>query len=138
MRPTHQELLALADEAAANAHAPYSHFHVGAALLTADGRVFKGCNVENSSYGLTVCAERTAVGSAIASGATEFATIAIVQGNSEVGGSAPCWPCGACRQVLVEFNPDLEVVFRDGTGVHVTSARELLPHSFDVSRLKVR
>ena len=138
MRPTHQELLAIADQAAANAYAPYSHFLVGAALLGADGTVFKGCNVENSSYGLTNCAERTAIGSAVANGVRDFVAIAIVQGNQPAGVTEPCWPCGACRQVLVEFNPDIEVIFRDGDGVHVTTARELLPHCFDNSRLKVR
>jgi cytidine deaminase len=135
MAHTHEDLLALADEAAANAYVPYSRFHVGAALLTKGGQVYKGCNVENVSYGLTNCAERTAVFAAVAAGARDFQAIAIVQGG---GTEQPCWPCGACRQVLAEFNPDLEVIFREGEGVRVTSLRDLLPYMFDVQRLQVR
>ena len=135
--PSHEALLEIADRAAANAYVPYSHFHVGAALLAEDGTVFAGCNVENSSYGLTNCAERTAVFSAVAAGHREFRAIAIVQGAG-AGANEPCWPCGACRQVLSEFNPDMDVIFREGNDLRVTSLRELLPHCFDNTRLKVR
>jgi cytidine deaminase len=134
MNPQYEALLAAADEAARSAYAPYSNFQVGAALLASDGRVFKGCNVENVSYGLTNCAERTAVYSAVAADARRFDAIAIVQSSN----NEPCWPCGACRQVLAEFNPDMEVIFRDGQGIKVTPLRELLPHCFDHQRLKVR
>ncbi|HEY9723516.1 MAG TPA: cytidine deaminase [Oscillatoriaceae cyanobacterium] len=137
--PSYEELLAIADDVAKRAYVPYSHFHVGAALLTKDGHVFAGCNVENSSYGLCNCAERTAVFSAVAAGHREFSAIAIVQGNAPVDSEGePCWPCGACRQVLVEFNPDMDVIFREGGGYRVTPLRELLPHFFDTHRLKVR
>lgn len=127
-------LLEVADRAANNAYAPYSKFQVGAALLADDGTVIPGCNVENVSYGLTNCAERTAIYSAVVNGKRQFTAIAIVQhANDE-----PCWPCGACRQVLAEFNLDMDVVFREGQAIRVTKLRELLPHSFDANRLKVR
>jgi cytidine deaminase len=93
-----ERLLDLAWETRERAHAPYSNFQVGAALLAADGRVFTGCNVENLSYGLTICAERVAIGSAIAAGAREFLALAVVADTTE-----PISPCGACRQVMAEF-----------------------------------
>ena len=92
------ELVRQAWETREHAHAPYSRFFVGAALLTADGRIFTGCNVENLSYGLTICAERVAVGSAIAAGARDFTALAVVADTH-----TPVSPCGACRQVLAEF-----------------------------------
>ncbi len=87
------------------AYAPYSKFKVGAALVASDGRVFEGCNVENLSFGLTMCAERVAIGRAIAEGVREFSAIAIVADTKE-----PVSPCGACRQVLAEFAPDLKII----------------------------
>ncbi|MFP5501397.1 MAG: cytidine deaminase [Candidatus Sericytochromatia bacterium] len=138
MPDIYEALLAQADEAASKAYVPYSGFHVGAALLTTDGAVVQGCNVENVSYGLTNCAERTAVFSAVTGGHQEFSAIAIVQGNAPAGAAEPCWPCGACRQVLAEFNPEMDVVFREGTGYRVTKLSELLPYSFDKARLNVR
>ena len=120
-----RELVRLAIEAMKNAYAPYSRYRVGACILAADGRMFCGCNVENASYGLTICAERGAVMAAVASGAREFTRIAIV---SE--GSLP-WPCGACRQVLREFAPDIEVLVQDSEGnTHRATLSELLPMSF--------
>ncbi len=92
------QLLSSAWETRGRAHAPYSNFHVGAALLAADGRIFTGCNVENLSFGLTICAERVAIGSAIAAGAREFLALAVVADTNE-----PISPCGACRQVMAEF-----------------------------------
>ena len=98
-------LVAKAWHARERAYAPYSQFAVGAALLSADGRVFTGCNVENLSYGLTICAERVALASAIAAGARKFTRIAVVADTK-----VPISPCGACRQVLAEFAPDLLVI----------------------------
>ncbi|MGC6426872.1 MAG: cytidine deaminase [Akkermansiaceae bacterium] len=122
---TDQKLIKLAHEAARQAHAPYSGFHVGAALLGKSGKVFVGCNVENASYGLTNCAERVAIGSAISAGEREFEVIAI---SVKGGGS----PCGACRQVLNEFAPTLRVLMADenGTLVREMTLDQLLPESF--------
>ena len=124
------ELLQLAQQAAEKAYAPFSKFHVGAAILTEGGEVFTGCNVENSSYGLTNCAERTAIFSAVAAGALnrehDLAAIAVV--NRE---GAICSPCGACRQVIFEFGPEAVVVYRAHSGEMVRSlAKELLPEGF--------
>ncbi len=91
-------LIGKAWEVREKAHAPYSQFKVGAALLAKDGRVFTGCNVENLSYGLTICAERVAIGSAVAAGVTEFQMVAVVADTN-----VPISPCGACRQVMAEF-----------------------------------
>ena len=102
---TDEELIAVAKDARLRAHAPYSGFSVGAALLTDDGRVFQGANVENISFGLTMCAERVAIGSAIQAGAKVPVRIAIVADSNE-----PVVPCGACRQVLAEFNSELSII----------------------------
>jgi cytidine deaminase len=122
-------LRAAAEAALPNAHAPYSRLHVAAALADRTGRVFTGVNVENASYGLTVCAERNAVGAAVVAGARELHALVVVS-------SAPhaITPCGACRQVLLELAPDLEVrcYGRDGSKL-VTTARKLLPHAFVAS-----
>lgn len=99
------ELLVTAAESRNLAYAPYSNFRVGAALLTRSGNVFRGCNVENISLGLTICAERAAVAAAVAAGETEFVTIAVMADSAE-----PAVPCGACRQVLAEFNPAIRIV----------------------------
>lgn len=120
------DLVETAREAMNHAHAPYSSYKVGAALLCADGTVFEGCNVENASYGLTNCAERTAVFSAVANGKTEFTAIAIA-----ASGEAVPFPCGACRQVLAEFcGPDFPVYVATANGCESTTLGELLPNSF--------
>ncbi len=99
------ELISAARAVREKAYAPYSKFQVGAALLTGSGRIFCGCNVENLSFGLTVCAERAAVFAAVAAGETKFAGIAVVADSVQ-----PVTPCGACRQVLAEFSSDLKIV----------------------------
>tara|TARA_R110002167_G_C12342813_1_gene621368 strand:- start:100 stop:501 length:402 start_codon:yes stop_codon:yes gene_type:complete len=112
--------------AAAHAYAPYSKFPVGAAVLTADGSTFVGCNVENASFGLTNCAERTAVFSAIAAGHRHITCVAVYTPTDN-----PTAPCGACRQVLREFGPDLKVISTcAGPDRTETSLRQLLPDSF--------
>jgi cytidine deaminase len=107
----HLQLIDEARRTRENAYAEYSKFKVGAALIDSRGRTFVGCNVENVSFGLTICAERVALGSAIAAGSTEFQVIAIVSDSAE-----PVVPCGACRQVLAEFAPSLRVISSNLTG----------------------
>jgi cytidine deaminase len=125
------ELIQAALAARERAHAPYSGYAVGAALRTREGRIFTGCNVENSSYGLSICAERVAATKAVSEGETEFAAIAIVTPSSPPGP-----PCGACRQFLEEFSPQMEVILADPQGeVEVTTLAKLLPHPFDRSFL---
>ncbi len=114
-----------AHAAQALAYAPYSKFHVGAALLTASGNVFAGCNVENASYGLALCAERSAVAQAIAFGERDFVALVVSGGKHE-----PATPCGMCRQVLFEFAPELPVVCTDGTRTVAFRLSELLPSGF--------
>ncbi|MCX7019551.1 MAG: cytidine deaminase [bacterium] len=122
------ELVAQAEACRERAYAPYSGYRVGAALLCAGGRIFCGCNVENSSYGLTICAERAAVGAAVSAGERAFCAIAIASDDVP-----PASPCGACRQVLVEFNPGMLVVTsspRGGQRRYI--ARDLLPDYFNL------
>lgn len=121
-----EELFKACRDALARAYAPYSRFLVGAALRAADGRVFTGVNVENSSYGLTMCAERVALGKAVSEGARSFSRIAITSAAGR-----PLTPCGACRQVMAEFAPDLPVLVLEGSGkVHELNLRDLLPSAF--------
>ncbi len=119
-----------ATAAAKRAYAPYSDFHVGAALLTSDGEIVTGCNVENASYGLTTCAERTAVVRATAEhklGNNDLKIRAIAVANRE---GQPCAPCGACRQIILEFGPEAIVLFDNGDGRRQLPLTELLPESF--------
>lgn len=124
-------LMRAAEEARQNAYAPYSGFAVGAALLSEDGRIFGGCNVENASYSLTCCAERGAVMQAVANGATRFCAVAIVGAPIGEDTDAPCYPCGACLQVLSEFcDPETPVCL---TGGDVT-LHDLMPNAFKLGR----
>jgi cytidine deaminase len=125
-----EQLLQAAKRSAEHAYAPFSKFYVGAALLTQRGEIFTGCNVENSSFGLTNCAERTAIFTAVAAGALgcghDLVALAVI--NRE---GAICSPCGACRQVIFEFGPEAVVIYRDHTGaVTQTKAKDLLPEGF--------
>ncbi len=129
---TSQELIKKAEEARLHSYSPYSGFKVGAALLCSDGTVYTGCNIENSSFTPTVCAERTAFFKAIYDGRRDFAAIAIVGGKDDA--NAPCPPCGVCRQVMGEFcAADFMVYFPDGVGGIVAEPLSaLLPHSFQL------
>ena len=118
-------LVELAKKARANAYAPYSGFSVGAAVLAADGRVFSGCNIENASYGLTNCAERTAIFSAVAAGARELRALAVV-----ADGELPCSPCGACRQVIAEFAVGRIILANLAGKMQIVTKEELLPFAF--------
>jgi cytidine deaminase len=124
-------LQAAALAARENAHAPYSKFRVGAALEDASGRVYTGCNIENATYGLTLCAERVAVFKAISEGAREFRRIAVAADTETL---TP--PCGACRQIMWEFCGDIEITLVNPRGKsEVVRLKELLPRAFDASFL---
>ncbi|WP_293662619.1 cytidine deaminase [uncultured Phascolarctobacterium sp.] len=127
-----KKLLAAALAARENAYAPYSKFKVGAAVETADGHIFTGCNVENASYGLTCCAERNAVFAAIGSGARSFKALCVVADTEE-----PVAPCGACRQVLAEF-PFEKIILANCKGLtKIMTVAELLPYGFGPEALEL-
>jgi len=124
------ELVQQALEAREEAYAPYSQFKVGAAILSAEGEVFTGCNVENASYGLTVCAERVALFKAVSRGKRNFSAIAIVAGTDDY-----CSPCGACRQVLAEFGASTKVYMANRKGEYrEMTVAELLPAAFNLDK----
>lgn len=129
-----RELINLAIEAKKNAHVPYSHFKVGAALLTKSGKIYQGANMECSSYGMTVCAERVALVKALYDGEKEFDKIAVVGGNEDE--LTYTTPCGACRQFLADFGTELEVIMgymeEDELKEKVFKLKELLPESFEL------
>ncbi len=126
-----EQLVKRALEARAHAYAPYSHFKVGAALLAAGGSVFTGCNVENATYGLTVCAERVALWKALSEGERQFVRIAVASASER-----PAPPCGACRQLLWEFCHDIEVILGNTSGFRESHRlADLLPKPFDSSFL---
>ena len=127
---TDKELIEIAISTMENAYAPYSQFNVGAAILTKDGRIFVGCNIENAAYPAGICAERSAIASAISSGAKEFLKIAIV-GGKKGKITDYCPPCGICRQVLNEFcSEDFEILLFNGTEVKSHLLKEILPFGF--------
>ena len=128
-----KELCRTAIEAMQKSYSPYSGYCVGAALLAADGTIFTGCNIENASYPATICAERSAVSTAVSAGVRRFAAIAIVGGPEGVlGGECP--PCGICRQVLSEFcSPAMPVYLGRADGITALTLGDLLPHSFTLT-----
>jgi cytidine deaminase len=120
-------LLRSAKKVMRNAHAPYSKFRVGAAILLTNGKVFSGCNVENASYGMTNCAERTAIFSAVAQLGPKIEIRAVAVTNDH---GVPCSPCGACRQVIYEFGPDATIFFEGKNGPTQAHITQLLPEGF--------
>lgn len=134
-KQTERRLIRAAAAAARNAYAPYSKFRVGAALLAANGKVFSGCNMENASYGLTMCAERVAFGAAVTAGVRTFKGLAVV-----VGGRKPVYPCGACLQVMAEFCGSEFPVLLVGAASTKAAVRlrlkDLLPRAFKFGRGK--
>lgn len=127
---SYEELMQKAIDISNKAYCPYSNFPVGAALVTDSGKVYCGCNFENSSYGMTICAERNAVGSAIADGERIVKAIAIYSPKQD-----NCAPCGACRQVLHEFcnnDDELDIILKDGEGYRYLKLSQLLPESFSI------
>ena len=120
-----QQLVQMAQEAMKFSYSPYSHFPVGAAIHCRDGRIFTGCNIENVSFGMTNCAERTAIFKAVSEGAREFDIIAIAANQTP-------WPCGACRQVMAEFAPDIHILLVNGEYIIEKNLTELLPFSIDL------
>ena len=126
----YQALMAAAQKARENSYSPYSHFRVGAALLTKSGKVFTGCNIENAAYSATNCAERTAIFKAVSEGEHDFEAIAIV-GGREGETSEFCAPCGVCRQVIAEFCPkDFKILLGNEEKFEVFTLEALLPFSF--------
>ena len=123
-----QRLIEAARKAMKHAYAPYSQFRVGAALLTTEGHLFLGCNVENASYGLTNCAERTAIFTAVAELGSKLEIRALAVVNHK---GLPCSPCGACRQVIFEFGPQATVLFEVAKGWKACSIQDLLPEGFN-------
>lgn len=129
-----EELVKKAKLAQKNSYAPYSEFNVGAALITKSGKVYLGCNIENSSYSPTVCAERTAFFKAVSEGEKDFEAIAIVGSYKNGEYKHFCSPCGVCRQVMSEFcMPDFKIILSDDTdNIEIITMRELLPYGFNL------
>lgn len=121
----YDSLIQQAKEAMNHAYTKYSHFNVGAALLTKSGKVYTGCNIENSSFGATICAERVAFSKAISEGEREFEAIAIVSSSGDY-----TYPCGICRQFMSEWGTQLNIILENGSEARVYTLRELLPEAF--------
>ena len=123
-----QQLIVAAEAILGNAYAPYSQFQVGAAVLTKQGNIFTGCNVENISYGLSICAERNAIANAVANeGGNHLEIVAIAVANNR---QVACSPCGACRQVIQELGQEAMVIFRNKSGWQTSAIAEILPQGF--------
>lgn len=128
------ELLKMAKKARKSAYAPYSDFCVGAALLCADGEIYTGCNVENSSLSPTCCAERIAIFKAVSDGKQKFSAIAIVGGKKDSAKMLPCYPCGMCRQVMSEFcDDDFIIITENGDLAESTTFSHILPNRFQIN-----
>lgn len=128
------KLLAIAKEARENAYAPYSSFRVGAALLCSDGEIYTGCNIENSAFSPTCCAERVAVFKAVSDGKRKFSAIAVVGGKNDSDINAPCYPCGVCRQVMSEFCDDNFLIITENNGTAESSTlADILPKRFKIN-----
>jgi len=126
VKKEYEKLIKEAEKARKKAYTPYSKFKVGAAVLCDDGKIFSGCNIENASFGLTICAERVAFFKAISEGSTKIKAIAVI-GNT----NKPCSPCGACRQVISEFGEDIPLIMTNLKGdVKIKKIKELLPEAF--------
>ena len=126
MKEEFEKLVKEAEKVRKKAYTPYSKFKVGAAVLSADGKIFTGCNIENASFGMSVCAERVAIFKAISEGSTEFEAIAVIGDTDK-----PCSPCGACRQVISEFSENILLIMANLKGdVKIKKIRELLPEAF--------
>jgi cytidine deaminase len=127
--PAHvvKKLMRSAESVMKNAYVPYSHFRVGAAILLTNGKIVSGCNVENASYGMTNCAERTAIFSAVAQMGPKIEIRGVAVVNDQ---GVPCSPCGACRQVIYEFGPDATIYFQGAAGPKQAHITELLPEGF--------
>ena len=129
---TSMELIKLAEEMRERSYSPYSGFSVGAALVTVNGKVYSGCNIENASYSPTCCAERVAIFKAVSEGERNISAIAVSGGKAGETPEARCYPCGVCRQVMAEFGgSDMKIYFHDGSE---TTLGELLPHSFTLKK----
>lgn len=127
-----RRLIRFAHKAMRHSYSPYSNYPIGAALLTSDGKIYTGTNIENSSYGLTICAERVAIFQAVSQGAKAIVAVALVCGEKR-----KCLPCGACRQVISEFSSDAQIVYENAKGsVQTVSLTNLLPHAFSAKDLK--
>ena len=135
---TNEELIKIAFAARKYAYEPYSHFKVGAALLTKSNRVYTGCNIENASFPAGLCAERVSISKAISEGDKEFIKIAIVGGNEDIEEPKDyCFPCGICRQTMAEFcDKEFEIILFDNGIPKIFSLDQLLPHSFNKNDLK--
>ncbi|MEN6444475.1 MAG: cytidine deaminase [Candidatus Cloacimonas sp.] len=129
LSPKEKELLEEAKKASTNAYSPYSNYKVGCAVRTIDGHIITGCNVENASYSLTICAERNTIFKAISEGHKNFAEIAVFVDSEE---SFP--PCGACRQVIYEFAPDINIIYANRKTVRLLNIKDLLPEAFTLNK----